>query len=165
MAITIDWDTKVINIPKADTTLVSSSPIEIRDLDVNSFRLSLKDLEDSEEGISYLDTHRHNTEVEVGGVVLARVVEIINGYTVTFEDGFYAVNLKGANNNIGDVLNLNNVQVRSTNSAGLVNNADQVATAVWNKDITSETDVTKFGGFIQNLLKLRDFLIHKGLNR
>lgn len=123
MAITIDWSTKVINVPKTDMTLVQSNPTEIRELDQNSFRLSLKAIEASEEGAPYVDTHRHNTTVDVGGITLARVVEIINGYTVTFEDGQYAVNLTGANSNVADVVNLNQVSVRSGNSAGLVTSA------------------------------------------
>jgi hypothetical protein len=44
---------------------------------------------------------------------------MINNYTVTFEDGQYAVNLVGANSNIADVVNVNQVSVRSANSAGL----------------------------------------------
>jgi hypothetical protein len=120
MAISINYLTRVISIPKADLTLVQSTPFEIRELDIDSFRLELKDIEDSVGGVPFVDTHRHNTAVNVGGVTLARVVEIINGYTVTFEDGNYAVNLSGANSNIGDVVNLNQVQIRSANSAGLV---------------------------------------------
>lgn len=119
MAITVDWATKVIDVPKIDTTLVSIGPPEIRELNVDTFRLALKALEDDETGMPFLDTHNHNPPVTVGGVTLARVIEIINGYTVTFENGSYAVNLNGANNNISDVLNLNNVQIRSNNSAGL----------------------------------------------
>lgn len=124
MAITIDWGTKVINVPKSDLGLVQSTPTEIRELDLNWFRLQLKDLEDSVDGIPMLDTHVHNPPVNVGGVELARVVEIINGYTVTFEDGQYAVNLFGANGNLADRTNVNQVSVRSANSAGLVNSAD-----------------------------------------
>jgi hypothetical protein len=48
------------------------------------------------------------------------VIEIINDYTVTFEDGQYAVNLVGANSNIADRVNVNQVSVRAANSAGLV---------------------------------------------
>lgn len=119
MAISINWGTKVINVPRADMLLLQTNPTEIRQLNLDTFRLELKDLEDSELGVTQLDTHRHNTSVTVGGVVLARVVEIINGYTVTFEDGQYAVNLVGANSNVGDVVNVNGVSVRSSNSAGL----------------------------------------------
>ncbi len=120
MAITINWATKVISVPKADMTLVQSSPSEIRELDVDAFRMTLKDLEDNVEGVPFSDTHTHNTEVTLGGLTLARVVAIIPPYTITFEDGQYAVNLVGANNNIADRVNLNQVSVRSNNSAGMI---------------------------------------------
>jgi len=119
VAITIDWPTQVINVPRDDLLLVQSAPTEIRELDIDAFRLELKSIEASIEGMPFVDTHSHNPPVTVGGVTLARVVEIINGYTVTFEDGQYAVNLAGANSNIGDVTNVNQVSVRSANSAGL----------------------------------------------
>ena len=120
MATSINWGTKVITVPRADMTLIQSVPTEIRTLSLDAFRRGLKDLEDGAEGMSFLDTHKHNTTVSVGGVDLARVIEIINGYTVTFEDGAYAVTLLGANSNVGDVVNVNQVSVRSSNSAGLV---------------------------------------------
>jgi len=107
-------------VPKADLTLIQSSPTEIREMNLNWFRLQLKDLEDSTDGIPMPDTHRHNTEVTLGSLTFARVIEIINGYTVTFENGSYAVNLVGANSNVGDKVNVNNVSVRSQNSAGLI---------------------------------------------
>jgi len=117
--ITIDWGNKVIFVPVTETVLIQSVPTVIRQLDIDIFRQSLKDLEDDADGMTFLDTHSHNTTVTVGGATLARVVQIINGYTVTFEDGQYAVNLVGANSNIGDVVNVNQVSVRSANSAGL----------------------------------------------
>jgi len=120
MAITVAWASKVINIPKADTALIQSSPTEIRELDLDTFRQALKALEAGEEGMAFVDTHSHNPPVTVGGVTLARVVEIINGYTITFEDGQYAVNLVNANSNVGDRVNVNQVSIRSANSAGLV---------------------------------------------
>ena len=119
MAISIDWPTGVITVPKADMTLIQSAPTEIRQLNLDTFRLTLRDLEDDPSGMPWLKTHNHNTSVTVGGVTLARVIEIINGYTVTFENGQYAVNLVGANSNVGDVVNVNQVSVRSANSAGL----------------------------------------------
>jgi hypothetical protein len=118
VALTIDWNTKIILVPRADMLLVQSVPTEIRELDIDAFRLELKSIE-AGEGMPFVDTHRHNAPVTVGGVTLARVVEIINGYTITFEDGQYAVNLVGANSNISDVTNVNQVSVRSANSAGL----------------------------------------------
>ena len=118
----IDWDTLTINVLKTDSfmTLIDVGPPEIYEMDVNDFRLALKDEEDSVAGMPYLDTHQHNTEVVIGGVAYARFVEIINGYTITFEDGQYAVNLTGANNNILDVTNRNQVSIASQNSAGLI---------------------------------------------
>jgi len=92
----------------------------IYELDLDQFRLDLKALEDDEEGMPFLDTHQHNTEVTLGGITLARVIEFINGYTVTFEDGQYAVNAVGANSNIADVMNVNQVSLRTFNSAGLI---------------------------------------------
>lgn len=133
MAVTITWGTKVINIPKSDLTVVQLTPTEIYSMDLNWLHLTLKDLEDGEEGMAYLDTHRHNTEVSLGGVIYARVVEIINGYTITFEDGQYAVNVIGGNSNVSDVVNVNQVSVRSANSAGLTSpvSATDIANAVW----------------------------------
>lgn len=120
MTLSIDWGTRVITVPEADLMLVQSSPTTIYKLNLNTFRLWLKDIEDSEEGMPHPDTHRHNTEVLLGGVTYARIIEMINGYTVTFENGQYAVNLVGANSNVGDVVNVNQVSVRSSNSAGLI---------------------------------------------
>ena len=92
------------------------------ELDVNQFRLDLKAIEASEEGIPFVDTHRHNTEVSLAGITLARTVEIINGYTVTFEStgSPYRVKCVGANHNISDVQNLNEVSLIIGNTAGLM---------------------------------------------
>lgn len=119
--ITIDWGyTKVIYVPKSFMTQIQTSPFEIRRLDLNLFRIALKDAEDSEEGMCAPHTHNHNTTISLGGVTLARVIEILDPYTVTFEDGNYAVELYGANSNVADKTNLNQVQLRSVNSAGMI---------------------------------------------
>jgi hypothetical protein len=117
MAITINWATKVISIPQADLTFISGSLYE---LNLNDFRLTLKSLEAGVEGMAFLDTHTHNPPVTIAGTVLARVVEIINGYTITFEDLQYAVNLVGANSNVAEVANINQVSIRAFNTAGLI---------------------------------------------
>jgi hypothetical protein len=116
--ITIDWLTRTILVPQSFCTYVSPNLYE---LDVNAFRLALKDLEDDPEGMTYPDTHRHNTEVVLSGVTYARSVEIINGYTVGFEDvgSHYTVRCVGANHNLADVLNFNSVNLIIGNSAGL----------------------------------------------
>lgn len=116
--ISVNWGTKVIFVPQADLTFVSAGLYE---LNVNTFRLALKALEDDPTGIPYPDTHRHNTEVTLSGITYARIVEIINGYTITFEEtgSPYTVRLVGANHNITDVTNYGTVSLVSTNSAGL----------------------------------------------
>lgn len=119
MAVTIDWPTQVISVPQADLTFLSGTLYE---LDTDVFRLALKALEASEAGMAELDTHQHSTTYTIAGVTYARTIEIINGYTVTFEDGQYAVLLTGSNNNIFDegIINRNQVSIIPTNSAGLI---------------------------------------------
>lgn len=116
---TVNWGIKEIFVPVTELALVQTSPTVIYDYDLNTMRLDLKDLEDDVDGMSYVDTHSHNTATDVGGIELAHVLIIINAYTVTFENGFYAVNLKGANSNVGDRVNVNNVSIRTANSTGL----------------------------------------------
>lgn len=120
--VTIDWGPSVIFVPKIAMELVQLTPTLIYSLDLNVFRLALKELEESSDGMAFTRTHKHNTAVSVGGVDLARVLEIITPYTVTFEDDQYAVNLINANSNVGDRVNVNQVSVRSSNSAGLTSN-------------------------------------------
>ena len=120
MAISVDWGTKVIFVPKSYTSLIQASPFEIRGMDVNQFRLDLRGLEGGEDGMPFPDTHEHQTERILSGISYARFVEIINGYTVEFEDGLYAVSLSGANNNIVDVKVGNQVSVIANNSGGLI---------------------------------------------
>jgi hypothetical protein len=119
MPVSIDWGTKVISVTQSYLTPLGGTNYS---LDTNAFRISLKDLEDDEAGIIHPKTHNHNTVVSLGGIQYARIIEIINGYTITFENVGtpYAVSLVGSNNNILDVTNLNNVAIRSNNSAGLV---------------------------------------------
>ena len=124
MAISVDPITHIISVPKADLTLVQVSPTEIRELSLDDFRSWLNNWEDDDEGIVQLKTHDHNTEVSLGGLTYARVIEILDPYSITFEDGQYAVNLVGANSNVGDKINVNQVSVRSSNSAGLISSPD-----------------------------------------
>lgn len=113
----VDWPTKIIFVPRLFMTETATNVFELN-LDV--FRLKLRELEATEVGMPYIKTHEHNTEVTLSGVPYARIVEIINGYTVTFEDLPYRVNGIGANSNVADVVNLNQVQYSPNNSAGLI---------------------------------------------
>lgn len=121
MAIAVNWVTGVITIPKAYTTLVQLTPVEIRNLDTNLLRYDLRDLEDDVDGRPWPKTHDHNEDVLVGGISLADVLLVLEPYTITFEDGLWAVNLIGTNNNILERTNKNQVSVNPGNSAGLVN--------------------------------------------
>lgn len=135
MAITIDPMTHVINVPRADLTLTQSSP-EIRELNLNDFRLELKALEDNQNyNICMLKTHDHNTEVTLSGLTYARIIEILAPYTVEFEDGQYTINCSGANHNLGDVKVANQVSLIINNAAGLISNA-QIEYGSFNGGVT-----------------------------
>jgi hypothetical protein len=71
------------------------------------------------------DALRHNTEVTIVGVTYARLIEMINGWSIVFSpDDQYSVRYVGSNNNLFDIenliLNQNQVQVIANNSAGLI---------------------------------------------
>ena len=123
MVLSIDHSTLVISVPQADLTLITGSLYELDTETV--FRQGVIDLLDDEQGIVLEDAIVHNTEVTVAGTTFARTIEVINGYSVTFTpDSQYTVRLAGSNNNIFDVensiLNQNQVQLISQNSAGLI---------------------------------------------
>ena len=124
MALTVDYITQIISIPKTYLTLVSGTLYE---LDTNQFKQDLADLQDDEAGMPYPTMFTHNTEVTVAGTTFARTIEIINGYSIEFEDGQYSVRLEGSNNNFFDVENgilvQNQVQIIAQNSAGLITTA------------------------------------------
>jgi hypothetical protein len=123
MAITIDWATKIITHPQADLTPVSGTLYE---LDTEVFRNELHTIQASEDGMAHDAIFNHNTEVTIVGVTYARLIEIINGYSIEFTpDSAWSVRFVGSNNNMFDVgagiLVQNNVQVIAQNSAGLIN--------------------------------------------
>lgn len=166
MAISVDWITGEIFVPRFDMPLVQASP-ELRLLDVNEFRLTLRDKEDDLDGRPWPKTHRHDTETELSGVVYARKVEIIPPYFITFEAGLYAVLFTGANNNILDVTTVNGVSLRPNNSAGLqtvnvgggVGTPAEVAAAVWNAATITYNGVGTFGEMLgRKVLTVAKFL-------
>lgn len=118
MAISVNWVTGVIFIPKSYMPIIQPVP-EVRSLDVDLFRHDLKDLEASIEGMLYPRTHDHNTQVTISGVAYARAFVIIDPYTVEFEDDQYEVRPSGANHNLVDVRVQNQVSLTTQNSAGL----------------------------------------------
>lgn len=120
----VDWAvTKVITVSRADMPVIQASP-EIRQLDVDALRLELKDLEDDVDGRLWPKTHIHNTQIVISGIVYERSLQIIAPYTITLEDGQYSVATIGANHNIADINNKNQVSLIVNNSAGLTNQAE-----------------------------------------
>lgn len=122
MALSIDYTTNIIFVPKADTQFVSTNPqtgLEIRQLNLTPFAQAVADLQDDPEGAWASTAFTYTAPVSVGGVQLAPVVVILSPYTVEFEDGQYAVNLNGANTNLQDAAVVNQVSIRPNNSAGL----------------------------------------------
>ena len=110
------WEQKVIVIPRNMLEWLNGSTYQV---DMLLLKHHLNFLEASEEGIPHDKILYHETETMLSGVNYARKIMFINNYTVTFENGVYAVNLYGANHNLMDVLNMNSVSVRAQNSAGL----------------------------------------------
>jgi hypothetical protein len=151
VTLSINPATYVITVPQADLLPVSGSLYE---LDVDAFRLALKDWEDSELGMAMPDTHSHATQRTLSGETYARQVEILAPYTVTFEEVGppYRVKCVGANHNISDVQNLNNVSLIIGNSAGLIAvatgagpSAPDIAAAVWDEPVAAHVAAGSFG--------------------
>ena len=163
MDISVDPSTCVITILQSELTPEGGS---LYSLDTNAFRLALKAWEYSEEGIVKLVTHIHNTEVSVAGTTFARTIEILPPYSVTFEDPQYTVLLEGSNNNIFDVasgiLNQNQVQIISTNSAGLITTISgsgvteqdktDIIDGVWDEATSGHSSVGTFGEAITDVV-------------
>jgi len=123
VAISIDFATGVITIPQVDLTLISGSLYELPT--ETKFRADVNALMDDEIGIVFDDPILHSTEVTIVGTTYARFIEVINGYSITFENLLMTVRLAESNNNLFDVENgiLNasgNVTVVGQNSAGLI---------------------------------------------
>ena len=119
MAVSITWPTGVIFVPRADMPVIQASP-EVREFDLEQFRIDLKTLEATSEGIVYPDTTVHFTQYTISGFLYARAFQVIAPYSVEFEDGQYAVAAFGANANVLDVKVQNQVSYNSQNSGGLL---------------------------------------------
>ena len=119
MAISVDWLTGEITVPRNDMPIIQVSP-EVRELDTEQFWLDLKDLEATVDGIPWPDTQQNFPKYTISGFTYAQAFLIIPPYFVTFEDGQYGVSLQGTNNNILDVATSNQVRILSQNSGGLI---------------------------------------------
>jgi len=119
MAVSVNWITGEIFVPRADMPIIQVSP-EVRQLDTAQFWLDLKDLEATVDGIPWPDTQQNFPSYTISGFTYAQAFLIIDPYFVTFEDGQYAVALAGTNNNILDKATSNQVSILSQNSGGLI---------------------------------------------
>ena len=174
MAISVHWGTKVITVPQSDLLQVQATPIEVYELNINDLRLTLRDLEDDAAGIPFSDTHVYNPPITVAGTTLARVVEILAPYTLTFEPDLpYGVNVVGGNSNIPDRTNPNNVSVRSDNSAGLQDGESLQAASFGGHvtiDVINGVTGTTFPRGTQqtpvnNLADARDIAVARGISQ
>lgn len=170
MAISLNPSTKVITVPQADLTLVSGT---LYTFDTKAFKEELAELMDDELYMPLPTPFSHNTEVTIAGVTYSRTISIINGYSITHEDGSYSVIYENSNNDIWDIqngiLNQNTVQVIPQNSAGLqtvtlasaLTGTDiaDIADAVWDEDTADHTSSGTFGEKVgKKLLTLTKFL-------
>jgi hypothetical protein len=123
MALSVDYATKIITVPQADLTPVAGTLYKM-DTE-NYFRQGLMALFADEDHIWMKIPYTHETQSVIVGVLYARKIKIINGYSIQFTpDAQWTVILEGSNNDIFDVesgiLVQNQVQVIPNNSAGLI---------------------------------------------
>ena len=123
MAANINWSAGLVNVPQSDLTVVIGT---LFSHDTSGFFDDIKTQEASEEGIVWPDIIDHNGSYTVAGVTYAQKIELVNGYTVAYENtgSFYTVNLVNSNNNIFDqqagvYVPHANAMVIPSNSAGL----------------------------------------------
>ena len=121
MAVTINYQTYVINVPKSDTQFVETNVntgLEVRQIDITIFGKLLADIQDNAPDVWAPTAYSYTQPADIGGTQLAPVLLILAPYTVTFEDDQYAINIVGGNTNLPDFTNVNQVSIRPNNSAG-----------------------------------------------
>jgi len=123
MTVSVGWySDQIIDVEISDLTFDRVDPVTSRSiykLNIDTLRRTLSDLYAAEEGAAAQTPYFHETETTFGGVTYARKIQILSPYKIRFEDGQYAVEFEGANNNVQDVAIVNQVQLRPNNSTGL----------------------------------------------
>ena len=145
MAISIAWSLSgdiVVTVPKADTTLVSAGPPEIRSYNVNTLKQAVMDLYASTEGGLYPIPYFRDQESVLSGLTYGRKLRLLPPYRIEFEDGQYSVVLEGGNHNVVDVRSVNQVSLVTNNSAGLLNNNVGLALTVRDQSVVGATPGT-----------------------
>ncbi len=116
MPLLCNWNTKVITIPKTELTLDTGTKYKLTV--VYWFEL-LRELNGSVEGIAEtINSSLFNNTPPTTST--PRIVDVINGYTVQFEDGLYSVELTNGNTNYRDVEIKNQVSVGTNNTTGFI---------------------------------------------
>jgi len=120
MAYSVNWVTRNIWIPRSDLIHLSGSQYRLNTAD---FHKEIRRLEWAlGEGLWAAQIIEYKAAHTLAGTPFAPEIEIINGFTLTFEEfaAVYSVEIDGANTNVDDVTVINNVSIRSKNTGGLV---------------------------------------------
>jgi hypothetical protein len=177
MALTIDYLTYVISVPKADTQFVETNPntgLEIREINIDTFGKALADVQDDQSDVWAPTGYEYTPPATIGGIQLAPVLLILSPYTITFEDGQYAVNLVGGNTNMQDFVNVNQVSIRPNNSAGNTFSSAVNSQSYIDAEVTLDTGDGETGVAFtigtpprpsNNLSETLDILIREGLHK
>jgi len=172
MPLSVDFVNKIIYPDRAEMVQVQTTPIAIYQMDLDKLHLDLRDREDDEDGMWGLKTHDYKGPTTLSGVTYARLIEIVNDYTVTFlPDAAWVVQIVGGNSNVGDRVNPNNVSVQVANSAGLQDAESLQASSFLGSvslDVTSPYSGTVFPigtrqSPVNNLADARSIAIERGL--
>lgn len=113
MALLLEWSTKIITVPKTELTLVSGTHYTIT---VDYWWQLLREANYDAEGMVF-DT-MYNSIAPTSST--PRIVEVVNGYTVQFENGLYSVEFINGNTNFRDVEIKNTVSVGTNNTTGFI---------------------------------------------
>jgi len=115
MAVTVLWWEKIIQVPKADLTPTADP--NIFDFDLTQFWRDLRALEWSVDGMAFQQIVANDPPRTYAGIVYPRGLNILTPWRVEFEDGSYAVNCLGSNNNLLDKRIWNSVSLQPNNAA------------------------------------------------
>ena len=117
MAYTVNWTTKVIDVPLSDLTLISGSNYT---LDTGDFWIEMRRLESSptdglwaEQVLEFVDTQI------LSGITYSATVKLINGYTWQVMSTDKNVSLIGKNSNLVETfIPGNGISILGNNSGG-----------------------------------------------
>lgn len=170
MPLSVDWPNKFITIPKSELTLIDGTRYKIT---VDYWWQLLREMNASEEGIVF-DTMYNSTAATSS---TPQIVDLINGYTASFEDGAYSVEFVNGNTNWREVEVKNQVGVGTNNTTGFIDPVFLEA-SLFNNVVTidvingfSGTNKTPDGGVIgtvqtpsNNMADSHTIAVYRGLS-